>query len=150
MTIDAVPLKLHKANLELQMQICRLVQEEGSHWLQLASRASADSVAGAKAEIEELRKSDSWQSLMTGPGELFWRQLQQRIGDTQELTQLAIKNQAAFNSGLQEAIQSWRKVVNEAVGDPSAMQPVQDFLKPWSGLWPAPGTKVPEKTGKGA
>ncbi len=150
MTVDAVPLKLHKANLELQMQINRLLQEGSHRWLDVTSKASTEGIAEAQAEIEGLRKAENWQSLATLPGESFWRLLQQRVGDTQELTQVAIKNQAAFTSGLQEAIENWQKSISEAVGSVSSAQPIQDIFKQWASLWPVPGVRTPGETGKGA
>ncbi|KAB2758343.1 MULTISPECIES: phasin family protein [Brucella/Ochrobactrum group] len=150
MTVDTVPLKLHKANLELQIQINRLMQEGGKRWLEVASQASNEGITEALAEIEALRKAENWQTLATLPGESFWRVLQQRVGDTQELSQAAIKNQTAFASGLQEAIEGWQKAVSEAVGNVSSAQPIQDIFKQWTSVWSVPGAKAQEKTGKGA
>ena len=147
MSVDVVPLKLHKANLELQIQINRLLQEGGKRWVDVASQASAEGIAEVKAEIEGLRKAENWQSLATLPGESFWRQLQQRVGDTQELTQVAISNQAAFTSGLQEAIETWQKAVSETVGGVGSAQPMRDIFKQWANLWPVPGVKTSDKSG---
>ena len=102
--------------------------------------------AAAPSIIEGLRKAENWQSLATLPGESFWRQLQQRVGDTQELTQVAISNQAAFTSGLQEAIETWQKAVSETVGGVGSAQPIRDIFKQWANLWPVPGVKTSEKS----
>lgn len=116
MSTDISPLQLHEPNLEPQLQIGHLAQEGGQRWLEVASQASNEGIAEAKAEIESIKKADNWQSLATLPAESFWRMLQHRVGDSQELTQAAIKNQAAFTAGLQEAIESWQKSVHETWG----------------------------------
>lgn len=150
MNTDAVPLKLYKANAELQIQIGRLLQEGGHRWLDVASQASDEAIAESKLEIENLRKAENWQNLATLPGETFWRALQQRAGDTQELTKIAIKNQTEFTNGLREAIEGWQRAVSEAVGGATSGQPIQDIFKQWGALFPIPGGKDAPKGGKAA
>lgn len=150
MSVDAVPLKLHKANLELQIQISRLAQEGGKSWLAVGSQASNEGIAEAMAEIEGLKKAENWQTLATLPGESFWRMLRQRVGDTQELSQVTVKNQIAFASGLQEAIEGWQRAVSEAIGSVSSAQPIHDIFKQWTSVWSAPGAKTQEKAGASA
>ncbi len=150
MSIDTIPLQLHKANLELQLQITRLTQEGGQRWLEVAAKAGSEGIAEAKAEIEGVKQAGNWQSLATLPGESFWRMLQHRVGDSQDLTQAAIKNQAAFASGLQEAIESWQKSVGEVFGSTGSTQPVKDLFKQWASLWPIPGAQPQAKSAESA
>ncbi|KHJ53899.1 hypothetical protein LA66_15050 [Aureimonas altamirensis] len=142
MTIDSVPLKLHKANLELQLQIGRLLQESGQRHLQFVSQVGEEGLEEARTEIDGVRKAENWQSLATVPAESFWRVFQQHVGDAQEAAQAAAKSQAAFTSGLQEAIEGWQRAVGEAFGSHSlgqqpAVQPLQDAFRQWTNLWPA-------------
>ncbi|MQU09546.1 phasin family protein [Pseudomonas helleri] len=148
-TENTIPLNLFKANLELQLRINRLLQENSQRWLDIASRAGTESVAESNAELENLLKANNWQALATLPGESFWRQLQQRIGDAQASAQVAISAQTAFTTGLQQAIQGWQKANIEAVGGGvDATLPFNDLFKQWGAVW-ASATASDGKPAKG-
>lgn len=135
MSTEALPLDLFKANLELHLRITRLAQENSQRWLEVASRAGNDGVAESSAEIENLLKAENWQALAALPTQAFWRQFQQRVGDTQTLVQAAVSNQTAFTQGLQQAVQEWQKAVNTAAGSADAIAPLQDLFKQWGAAW---------------
>lgn len=111
-----LPLNLYKANLELQARVTRLAQQNGQQWLEFGHRLLGDGIADSDATVAELLKADNWQNLATLPADAFWRQLQQRFGDTQAVAQIAISAQTAFAQGLQQAVQAWQKEAGEAIG----------------------------------
>lgn len=120
MSAQTLPLDLFKAQLELQLQLNRLLQESGQQWLEHAARTAPEDVAGTGAEIESLHQSDSWQELATLPAQAFWRQAHLHMGHTQALAQSTVATQMAFAQGLQQALQSWQSRVAETVGGASA------------------------------
>jgi len=150
MDADVMPLKLHKANAELQIQISRLLQESGQRWLEVVSRASNEIGAEIQTEIQGIQKAENWLGFATLPAESFWRQLQQRVGNTQDLSQVAIRNQAAFTDGLKEVVENWQKAVSDVIGGASSAQPIQDIFKHWSGVWPVSVMQDQNKAGKDA
>ncbi|WP_052773054.1 phasin family protein [Luteimonas sp. FCS-9] len=145
-----LPLQLLKANLELQLQIARLIQESGQQWADLANRAVGDGLAERDAEIRELLRAQDWQALATLPADAFWRQLQQRAGDSQELARIATSAQSTFASGLTRALQAWQQATADALGTGAAPPQLDDAwraaLAPWETLLsafapPSGGTK---------
>lgn len=132
---ETLSLDLYKANVELQLRITHLLQESGHQWLEIVQRSSADNIAETRAEIESLLRKADWQSLVTLPGESLWRVFQHRSGDAQQLNQIAVKNQAAFTSGLQQALENWQQSVAAVVGTSGAAQPMQDIFKLWGSNW---------------
>ncbi|THF63747.1 hypothetical protein E6C76_14260 [Pseudothauera nasutitermitis] len=130
------PLDLFKANLELQLRVTRLLRESGQRWLEAASRTGTEDLAEAEAEIEDLLKTDNWQTLATLPTQVFWRQFQQRAEDSQSASRFAADNQQAFAEGLQHAVEDWQKSVTAVFG--GGAQPFQDLFKQWGAAWAAP------------
>lgn len=135
MSIEALPLNLYKANTELQLRLTRLLQESGHRWLEATQQPSSENISETTAEIEGLLRSANWQSLTTLPAESFWRLFQSRITDTQTINQIAVKNQAAFTAGVQQALESWQKSVTEVVGATTSAQPFPDIFKQWGAIW---------------
>lgn len=150
MNTETLSLDLYKANVELQLRITRMLQETGHQWLEAVQRGSADNIAETTAEIESLLRTGNWQALATLPGESLWRLFQQRTDSVQLINQLALKNQAAFTSGLQQALESWQKSVASMAGTSNVTQPLQDIFKQWGATWAAAVQPKPEKTAKGA
>ena len=136
MTTETLPMDLYKANVELQRNITQLLQQSGHEWLEAVQRTSSETLADTRAEIESLLQAANWQSLATLPGASLWRLLQQRTGDTQLASQVALKNQAAFTSGLQQALAQWQKSIASVVGSSSTAQP-QEVFRQWRAAWDA-------------
>lgn len=111
-----LPLRLYKANLELNLRVNQLLQQSAQQWLDLGARLVGDGVAESDAEADQLARAGDWQSLASLPGEAFWRQLQQRFGDVQTASQIAISTQTLFARGLQEALRAWQKDTTLALG----------------------------------
>lgn len=114
-----LPLNLYKANLELQTKVTRLAQQNLQQWLEWGNRLLGDGIADSDATVAGLLKAKNWQDVATLPADAFWRQLQQRFGDSQAAAQIAISTQTAFAQGLQEAVQAWQKEAAEALGTTS-------------------------------
>lgn len=135
-----LPLSLYKANLELNQRISHLLQQTGQQWLDMNNRLIGEGVAQARAEAEQLVKAQGWQALASLPGEAFWRQLQQRIGDVQAATQIAISTQTMFARGLQEALRQWQQETSQALGDTGTQTPMHgawnDLMKSWQAFPP--------------
>ena len=91
--ISKLPLNLYKANLGLQVKLGRLFQESGRQWIDYGYRLVNDGIVESNAEAEALLTAEDWQKLATLPAESFWRQLQQRFGDSQAAAQIAITAQ---------------------------------------------------------
>lgn len=64
----------------------------------------------------------------------------------QTFQQVAIKNQAAFTSGLHQAIESWHKAVSSALGSDT---PFADVFKQWNALWSQTTEATQRKAPKG-
>ncbi len=136
-TKTELPLELYKANLELQARVNKLIQETGEQWLDLGHRLIGDGIAESNAEIEEVLKADDWQSLATLPAESFWRQVQQRFGDAQAVTQIAVVAQNTFASGLQDAIRTWQQETAQTLGGITGLpgtDALNEMFKPWQAL----------------
>ena len=119
-----LPIQLYKANAELQLQITRLLQESGHHWLEAMQQLSAGGVLETTSRIQNLQQAADWQALATLPSEVFWRLCQGRMGDTQAVGRAAAKSQAAFVDGLREALTTWQASVSEVFG-------ASDYLIGW-------------------
>lgn len=130
-----LPLKLWKANLDLQMRIGQLIQDSGREWMEVGTRAVGEGVEEGDAELREFLRSGDWQSLAALPVDAFWRQAQQRFGDGQAVTQIAVTAQNAFSAGLIEALQDWQKqtarILAEAGKTPDAAADWQAMFAPW-------------------
>lgn len=148
MNVESIPLALYKANIELQLRISRLLQENGHRWLESVQQSNAEGISETTAEIEALLRSANWQALAMLPIDTFWRQFQGRVGDTQQMNQLATENQAAFVAGVQQALESWQKEVAEAMHAGGSPQQLQDMLEQWSAAWPSASGAAKKTTRK--
>lgn len=133
----AVPLALYQANVELQSRLGELVQAGGQHWLEFGQRLVSDGIVESAAEFQDIIRTQDWQRLAALPADAFWRQLQQRFGDQQAATQLAVAAQASFVHGLQEALQDWQHQTVAALDQAGLALPALD--RSWQELfsgWP--------------
>lgn len=150
--ISKLPLNLYKANLGLQVKLGRLFQESGRQWIDYGYRLVNDGIVESNAEAEALLTAEHWQKLATLPAESFWRQLQQRFGDSQAVAQIAVTAQTDFARGLQEAVKAWQKETVQALGNtalalPPGAAPWAELFKPWEQFLPKPaaGDAAPAK-----
>ncbi len=155
MSIQATPLNLFKANAELQLRIAQLMRESGHRWLAAAQQTSAAGISETTAELQSLLRAEDWQSLASLPAEAFMRRLEDRMSDAKSASDIAIKNQQAFASGLQQALEAWQKSVAEALradGAPNLPAlPLQDIFKQWLSAWTlATQDPAQAKSGKAA
>lgn len=147
-----LPLQLLKANLELQLQLAKLIQDSGQRWAELATRAVGDERAEHDAELRELLRANDWQALAALPADAFWRRMQQRIGDGQELARIAVGAQNAFAGGLAEALQAWHKETAAALASGGAAAPTDEawrvLTEPWERLLTAfaPPAESPKRS----
>lgn len=150
MNVESIPMALYKANIELQLRISRLLQENGHLWLESMQQSNAENIEETTAEIEGLLRSANWQALATLPVESFWRHFQNRVGDTQTINQIAVKNQAAFMAGVQQALESWQKAVAETLNTGDSTQSLPDIFAQWGAAWPQAGGSRKKTARKGA
>lgn len=149
MTTETLPLDLYKANVALQLSISRLLQQSGHEWLEAVQRTSSENLSETNAKIEGLLQAANWQSLVTLPGASLWRLIEQRTGDAQFVSQIALKNQAAFATGLQQALQQWQESIVAIMNSSSATQPHEVFRQ-WCAVWgDAASAAQNDATGKG-
>jgi len=135
----ALPLALYQANAALQARLGQLLQASGQHWLELGQRLFQDGLADARAGQDQLsRASGDWQALAALPAEAFWRQLQQRFGDQQAATQVAVAAQTAFARGLQEALQAWQEDTVQALEAAGLALPLSGDWAALFAHWPPP------------
>ncbi len=137
MNIDtAAPLGLVKANLELSLRTGKLLQEYAQQWLELYTRAGKDELAESNAELSDVAAAPDWQALAALPVESFWRQVQQRYGDLEAASQIAVCAQTTFAHGLQNALNEWQKSAAATLGTgfaaPTLATPFDDILKQWN------------------
>lgn len=143
-----LPIQLYKANAELQLQITRLLQESGHHWLEAMQQLSAGSMLETTSRIQNLQQAADWQALATLPTEVFWRLSQGRMGDTQAVGQVAAKSQAAFANGLRQALTTWQESVSEAFGTSGDAASFTQLCQRWAQPWTAPSAVPQGKTKK--
>jgi len=130
-----LPLRLIRANLELQLRIAALIQDSGRQWSELAGRATGDGRAEHEAELRDLLRTNDWQALAALPANAFWRQMQQRIGDGQDLARVAVGTQNAFAGGLVEALQVWQRETADALAASGAAATSDDAWRAWLEPW---------------
>ena len=133
-----LPLELYKANMQLHLELTRLLQEGTHRWLEAALERGSQRLDQNKADMEGLMESANWQSVTMLPAETFWRLHQHQTSVLQGNNRLVIKNQAAFVTGLQQAISSWQKSVSQAMGAGKDTQPMLDAMKQWATTWAQP------------
>ena len=143
-----LPIQLYKANAELQLQITRLLQESGHHWLEAMQQLSAGSMLETTSRIQNLQQAADWQALATLPSEVFWRLCQGRMGDTQAVGQAAAKSQAAFADGLRQSLSAWQASVSEAFGASGDTASFAQLCQQWAQPWTAPSTAPQGKAKK--
>ena len=143
-----LPIQLYKANAELQLQITRLLQESGHHWLEAMQQLSAGSMLETTSRIQNLQQAADWQALATLPSEVFWRLCQGRMGDTQAVGQAAAKSQAAFADGLRQSLSVWQASVSEAFGASGDTASFAQLCQQWAQPWTAPSTAPQGKAKK--
>ncbi len=143
MSIQATPLSLFKANAELQLRIAQLMRESGHRWLEAAQHSSATGISETTSELQSLLKAEDWQSLASLPVEAFMRRIEDRMSDARSASDIAIRNQQAFASGLQQALEAWQKAVADAMRADGSSNlpalPLQDIFKQWLSVWTPPG-----------
>lgn len=113
----ALPIALYQANLALQTRLGELVQAGGRHWLEFGQRLVNDGLVENSIELQEILRTLDWQKLAALPADAFWRQMQQRFGDQQAATQLAVAAQSAFAHELQDALGAWQRDTIAALDD---------------------------------
>ena len=143
-----LPIQLYKANAELQLQITRLLQESGHHWLEAMQQLSAGSMLETTSRIQNLQQAADWQALATLPSEVFWRLCQGRMGDTQAVGQAAVKSQTAFANGLREALTTWQASVAGAFGTSGETASFVQLCQKWIQPWNTPSTEPQGKAAK--
>jgi hypothetical protein len=97
-------------------------------------------LAEAKAGIDGLQGAADWQALTRLPAESFPSAVQRRLAESQTIGQLAVQNQAAFASGVQQALVHWQHAVTRSGAEQPTAAAVPDWLKPWAALLPQQGT----------
>jgi hypothetical protein len=86
------------------------MRESGHRWLAAAQHSSATGISETTAELQSLLRAEDWQSLASLPAEAFMRRLEDRMSDAKSASDIAIKNQQAFASGLQQALEAWQNL----------------------------------------
>lgn len=133
---NELPINLYKANAQLQLQVTRLLQESGHQWLEAMQQLSADGVLETTSRIQGLQQAGDWQALATLPSDVFRRLCQGRMDNAQAVGQVAAKSQAAFTTGLRQALAAWQESISEAFGSntetPSFTQLYQQWAQPWT------------------
>ena len=143
-----LPIQLYKANAKLQLQITRLLQESGHHWLEAMQQLSADGMQETSSRIKGLQQAADWQALATLPSEVFWRLCQGRMDDAQAAGQAAAKSQAAFADGLRQALIAWQESVSEALGANAETASFAQLCQQWAQPWTAPAVAPQGKNKK--
>ena len=71
------------------------------------------------------------------------RRIEDRMSDAKSASDIAIRNQQAFASGLQQALEAWQKAVADAMRADGSSNlpalPLQDIFKQWLSVWTPPG-----------
>jgi len=129
----ALPMALAQANYDLQARIAELAQSGGQHWYEFVQRLVNDGIVEGGAELQEILHTQDWQRLLSMPADAYWRQMQQRFGDQQAATQIAVAAQASFARGLQDALAAWQRDTIAALDQAGLSTPALD--PDWTGLF---------------
>lgn len=140
------PLDMYKANLELQADIARMVQEAGCEWLVLGGRLASKRLVRQEALTATLREIDDWQGLAAWSAGLYQDQLQQRFGAGQEVARAALGLQGTFAAGLQGAMHAWQAAAAKALQGGQASAVPADSA--WTAMF-APWQRMPMAAGAG-
>ena len=140
MSHENFALNLCKANGELQLEFGRLLLENAQRNGELLQRSAAQGLAEARAGIDGLQGAADWQALTRLPTESLPAAVQRRLAESQTIGQLAVQNQAAFASGVQQALVHWQHAVTRSGAEQPTAAAVPDWLKPWAALLPQQGT----------
>lgn len=137
MSIDTnFPFALFKANLAFGLQVTQLLQQNRQQWLDRGALSINRHIAEASYELNELKQSENWNTLITLPGHALWRVLSRQTSDLQTARETAVANQTAFTSGLQEALAQWQHDAAGALGQAGNAIPIQttlnELLQKWS------------------
>ena len=138
----ALPMALAQANYELQARLAELAQSGGQYWHDLVQRLVNEGIVESNAELQEVLHTQDWQRLLSLPADRFWRQLQQRFGDQQAATQIAVAAQANFARGVQEALGAWQRDTAAALDQAGLATPALD--PGWAGLLAGWETLLPD------
>lgn len=130
------PLTLYKANLQLQIELGKLLQESGAQWLQSGQQLAHEGAEDLQAELQALLDAEDWQTLATQSASSFWRHAQRRFGDNQALAQDAVEAQARFANHVLAAVRTWQQQTAELVAELApTTQPDSSawsqLFKPW-------------------
>lgn len=136
----ALPLALAQANYGLQARIAEAAQSGGQHWYDLVQRLVSDGIVEGSTELQDLLHSQDWHKLMSMPTDAYWRQLQQRFGDQQAATQIAVAAQTSFALGLQDALAAWQRETIAALDQAGLATPALDpgWAQLFAGWGPTP------------
>ena len=113
MSYLSLPQDLYKINLNLQGQITKLIQENATNWFQQTQNISSKEINNSKSQVESLLQNVNWSNVLVLPPEVFQKVVQTHWANVDEISQVALKNQADFVQGLQDALLAWQKNVAE-------------------------------------
>jgi hypothetical protein len=127
-----------------QLQITRLLQESGHHWLEAVQQLSAGSVLETTSRIQNLQQAADWQALATLPSEVFWRLCQGRMGDTQAVGKCS-QEPGRLCRWLRQALTTWQESVSEAFGASGDAASFTQLCQHWTQPWTAPSAAPQEQ-----
>ena len=100
---------IHPPTLELQLTLLRLARQNGERWLELCAGAAGERIAGVLHEGTISLNSNQAGALPDEALASATRQVDDYLGDAGRFSQMALQNQVAFWTGVQQAMLAWQK-----------------------------------------
>jgi len=120
---------LQKANLELWLESCQLMQEARHQWLALDEKIVNDQIEETRAQREQLGHAESWQDMMALPSDAMWRRVYSRLDEVQVASSLMMSSRAAFSKEYQQALAEWQRASALALNEVGNAMPLQSMFK---------------------
>ena len=123
---------LYKANVELMLQTCQLLQPGRQRWLDFGGQTMEDMFTVARCGLNRVAELDNWSSLSTLPSEMLWRIIRSQFDELQLIAQVLVNNQNEYSVNYQKALGAWQKAVSKAMtqktGDTPFHAALQQFM----------------------
>lgn len=113
-----LPLKLYRANTELQLRAAQLLQDGAREWLAAVQNLGA----AAGADLESQLDGEGPDGVCGLAPRLLWHLLDGRLGAAHCLGEVAFRSQLMFAMGMQQAVLDWQKSVLRALDGGAASE----------------------------
>jgi hypothetical protein len=137
-----LPIQLYKANAELQLQITRLLQESGHHWLEAMQQLSAGGVLETTSRIQNLQQAADWQALATLPIRGVLAPVPGPYGRCPSGRPGCCQEPGGIRRWPARGADAWQASVSEAFGASGDTASFAQLCQQWTQPWTAPAPRL--------